>query len=183
MSSPGSGKTALLRRTLEQLAGEMKIAVIVGDQRTDNDAKRLEGLGALVKQVNTHSSCHLDAQMIARELDQFVTGDIDLLIIENIGNLVCPAAFDLGEHERVALLSLCEGEDKPAKYPVLFHTANLVLLTKSDLAKYLIWDESSCLGHLAAVNPKAPVIKISAQSGEGMEDWLNYLRNLVRAGT
>jgi hydrogenase nickel incorporation protein HypB len=179
MSSPGSGKTTLLRKTLEKLSSEMNIAVLVGDQTTDNDARRLMGVGGRVKQLNTHSACHLDAAMIAAELDRFITPDLDLLIIENVGNLVCPAAFDLGEQARIALLSVCEGEDKPAKYPVLFHKAQLVVLTKTDLMPYLTWSESECLKHISSVNNQVEVLKVSTKEEQTMDSWLQYLRQLV----
>lgn len=177
MSSPGSGKTTLLEKTLAKLGKNFKLKTLVGDQQTDNDAKRLNMAGGQAKQITTHSSCHLDAQMIQNELGSCVTGDEDILFIENVGNLVCPSAFALGEHLKVALLSSTEGEDKPEKYPVLFNKADLILLTKSDLIPYLDWKEEKCLDSIKKVNPKAQIIKISAKSGEGMEDWYDFLRD------
>lgn len=179
MSSPGAGKTALLEATLATLKDRIKIAVLVGDQQTDNDAKRLEVDGVEVKQINTHSSCHLDAAMIEKELGSFVSGDEDLLIIENVGNLVCPAAFDLGEKQKVALLSVTEGEDKPAKYPVLFHDADVILISKTDLVPHLDWDREAALEYIRQVNAKADIIELSAKTGEGMNAWCDYLLGIV----
>ena len=172
MSSPGSGKTALLEKTSQDFK-DTPFSILVGDQQTDNDATRLQLSGARVRQITTHSSCHLDASMIEKELD-FVKEK--LLIIENVGNLVCPSAFDLGENKRVALLSTTEGEDKPEKYPVLFNKADLIIITKSDLIPYLDWDEVKCLDSIRKVNPKARIIKISSKTGEGMNLWYDFLR-------
>lgn len=179
MSSPGSGKTSLLEKTVEELSATINFATLVGDQQTDHDAKRLERLGALVNQITTHSSCHLDASMIAKELDSQKYSEVDLLFIENVGNLVCPAAFELGEDKVVALLSCTEGEDKPLKYPVLFNKADLIIITKTDLRPYLDWDESLCLSYIRRVNPKAKVIQLSAKTGEGMNQWYEYLKEQV----
>lgn len=179
MSSPGAGKTLLLEKTVEQLEGQIKISIITGDQEKDFDAQRLLARGAHVKQLNTISSCHLDAAMIHGELNRFITPEsTELLVIENVGNLVCPAAFDLGENLKVALLSTTEGEDKPGKYPLLFHTANLIIITKIDLVPYLEWDRALCLSHIRKVNPKAPVIELSAKTGEGMKAWIDYLKQV-----
>jgi hydrogenase nickel incorporation protein HypB len=175
MSSPGSGKTALLERTSREFQ-ESAFSILVGDQQTDNDATRLQLSGARVRQITTHSSCHLDASMIEKELD-FIKEK--LLIIENVGNLVCPSAFDLGESKKVALLSTTEGEDKPEKYPVLFHKADLIIITKSDLIPYLDWDETKCLDSIHKVNPKARVIKLSSKTGEGMKLWYDFLRECL----
>ncbi len=179
MSSPGAGKTALLEATLAGLKDRLEISVLVGDQQTDNDAKRLQTEGAQVKQINTHSSCHLDAAMIDKELGGFVTGKEDLLIIENVGNLVCPAAFDLGEKQKVAVLSVTEGEDKPAKYPVLFHDADMILISKIDLVPYLDWDREQAIQYIRQVNTKADIIELSAKTGEGMSVWQDYLLKIV----
>ena len=175
MSSPGSGKTMLLEKTLQILGSQKKISVLVGDQQTDNDAKRLEGKGGRVKQINTYSSCHLDASMIEKELGHFITGDEDILIIENIGNLVCPASFELGEKHKVALLSTAEGEDKPNKYPVLFHKASVVVITKSDLIPHLDWDLEKTKRNIKMINPNARIIVTSAKTGVGMNEWCDYL--------
>lgn len=176
ISSPGSGKTTLLEATLRHpKIKEKKVSILVGDQQTDHDAERLLNYGGDVKQINTHSSCHLDAQMIQRELGGFVSGEEDLLIIENIGNLVCPAAFDLGEQEKIAILSITEGEDKPIKYPVLFNQAKLVVITKMDLSPYLDYNLEKTKTYIRQVNPKAKIIEVSAKSGEGMDQWVSYL--------
>ncbi|OGV49042.1 MAG: hydrogenase accessory protein HypB [Lentisphaerae bacterium GWF2_52_8] len=178
ISSPGSGKTALLEKTLELLKDNLPCAVIVGDQRTDNDARRLSGRGAPVKQIETYSSCHLSAEHIAKVLPEIVTPGIKLLFIENVGNLVCPAAFDLGEHCKIALLSTPEGEDKPVKYPVLFSEAAVVLITKTDLAPHLDWEAAKCREHIRSVHPGAFIFELSAKTGEGMNAWIDYLKSL-----
>jgi len=176
MSSPGAGKTYLLEKTIEKLSDKNKVSIITGDQEKDFDAQRLLARGAHVKQLNTISSCHLDAAMIQNELDQFIRPEnTELLIIENVGNLVCPAAFDLGESFRVALLSTTEGEDKPSKYPLLFHTADLIVITKIDLVPYLDWNRELCHSHIRKVNSQAQILEISAKTGEGMSVWLDLL--------
>lgn len=180
ISSPGSGKTLLLEKTLELLKNDLQMAVLVGDQATHNDADRLQKFGVPVRQINTISSCHLDAHMIGHELHDFVSPKIDLLFIENVGNLVCPAAFDLGEEHKIALLSTPEGEDKPEKYPVLFHEAQIILITKSDLIPYLDWSKEKCLASIRKVNPKAQVFFVSSKTGEGMGEWFKSLLNLVQ---
>jgi hydrogenase nickel incorporation protein HypB len=177
ISSPGSGKTLLLEKTVEKLNGELKMSILVGDQEKDFDALRLKAQGAQVKQLNTLSSCHLDSLMISKELGAFVSSDLDLLIIENVGNLVCPAAFDLGESFKVALLSTAEGEEKPSKYPLLFHEAALIVITKMDLKPHLDWDQALCEQHIRKINAKAPIIYLSSKTGEGMDLWIQFLKN------
>ncbi len=179
ISSPGSGKTRLLERTLEALRGRVSCAVITGDQQTDNDARRLRGKGAPVVQIETLSSCHLNAEQVGRELDRVLEEGVRLLFIENVGNLVCPAAFDLGESLRIALLSTTEGEDKPVKYPVLFHAADATIITKIDLVPHLEWDREACLHSLAIVQKQGRVFELSAQTGVGMDTWLDWLVSLV----
>jgi len=179
ISSPGSGKTTLLERTLERLNGRVRCAVIVGDLQTDNDARRMAGKGAKVRQIETKSSCHLDAERIAGVLSDVVEDGVRLLIIENVGNLVCPAAFDLGEHFKVALLSVTEGEDKPVKYPVLFTGAPVVVMTKTDLVPHLKWDMQACRKNIRRVRPDAQIFELSAQDGQGMDAWVEYLERLV----
>ncbi|MEZ4743254.1 MAG: hydrogenase nickel incorporation protein HypB [Bdellovibrionota bacterium] len=179
MSSPGSGKTSLLEKTLAALNTRYKISVLVGDQQSENDANRLRAFSSAVKQIITHSSCHLDADMIKRELDTYVSPNADVLFIENVGNLVCPAAFDLGESAKIALLSTTEGEDKPIKYPVLFNKASAVLLTKTDLIPYLDWNEEICIQAIRKVNPTAKIIKVSTKTGKGMADWIDYVELLI----
>jgi hydrogenase nickel incorporation protein HypB len=179
ISSPGSGKTMLLERTLERLQGKVACAVITGDQQTDNDARRLRDKGAPVKQIETVSACHLDAEHIGRLLEEVVTDGIRLLFIENVGNLVCPSAFDLGESFKIALLSTPEGEDKPVKYPALFSMAPVVVLTKMDLAEHLDWDVSKCREYLRRIRPGVFVFELSAKTGDGMDAWVEYLEKLV----
>lgn len=182
ISSPGAGKTLLLERTLEALRGELPCAVITGDQQTDNDARRLRGKGAPVVQIETRSSCHLDAQQVGRRLAALLAEGERLLFIENVGNLVCPAAFDLGEQAKVALLSVTEGEEKPLKYPVLFHAARVCLVTKIDLLPHLDLDMGRMRANLLAVQPQLQIVELSAKTGEGMGSWLKLLRSSAQAG-
>ena len=179
ISSPGTGKTYLLERTLERLRGRVPCAVITGDQCTDNDARRLMGKGAVVKQIETINSCHLDAARVGALLPEVAGSGVKLLFIENIGNLVCPAAFDLGEHFKVALLSTTEGEDKPVKYPALFSMAPVVVLTKMDLAPHLDWSLPKCREYLNKIRPGVFIFELSAKSGQGMDGWIEYLEKLA----
>ncbi|HUC57037.1 MAG TPA: hydrogenase nickel incorporation protein HypB [Streptosporangiaceae bacterium] len=175
MSSPGSGKTTLLERTARELAGRLRIGVIEGDQETSLDAGRIGAAGCAVVQVNTGTGCHLDAEMVGaalRELDP-VPGSV--VVVENVGNLVCPALFDLGEARRIVLASVPEGEDKPAKYPHMFRQADLVLVSKVDLLPYLRFDLGRYQTDLARIAPAARVMKISAESGEGLTGWYDWL--------
>jgi hydrogenase nickel incorporation protein HypB len=176
ISSPGSGKTLLLEKTIEKLSGVLKITILTGDQEHSFDAERLKTAGAEVRQLNTGSSCHLDASMIQNELGHFVKPEPQLLIIENVGNLVCPAAFDLGETLKVAFLSCTEGEDKPSKYPLLFHEASLIVLTKMDLEPHLDWSLKLCEEHIRRVNATAPILRLSSKNGVGLDSWLDFLR-------
>lgn len=178
ISSPGTGKTLLLERTLERIRDRVSCAVIAGDQRTDNDKQRLDKTGVPVVQIETHDSCHLDAERVAQVLPQVVREGTRLLFIENVGNLVCPAAFDLGETFKVGLLSTTEGEDKPAKYPVLFTGCRVVVLTKTDLIPYLDWDIVKCRRYLQQVNPGVFIFELSAKTGEGLDAWCKYLEGL-----
>lgn len=180
MSSPGAGKTTLLKKTLELLPETLRPVVLVGDQETDLDAARLRTAGKPAKQINTHSSCHLDAAMIARELGSYIDEQTNMLLIENVGNLVCPAAFDLGEHVRVAVLSVTEGEDKPVKYPVLFNNADAVVITKTDLLPHLDWNREQCHTYIRKSGSRARIIEISARTGEGMDVWIRYLQSMMR---
>ena len=175
MSSPGAGKTTLLECTARALAGELDIAVIEGDQETALDASRISAAGCRVVQINTGSGCHLDAAMVARGLDELDPPPGTAVIIENVGNLVCPALFDLGEAHRVVLAAVTEGPDKPMKYPQMFRQANLVLLTKVDLLPYIEFDTDRYAADLARVSPAARLIHLSAVSGEGMDAWLDWL--------
>jgi hydrogenase nickel incorporation protein HypB len=178
ISSPGSGKTTLLQKTLEALKGKLNCSVIVGDQSTDNDAQRLKEQCDKVYQIETHSSCHITAEQVSKILPEVVSNDTDILFIENVGNLICPAAFELGENFKIALLSTTEGEDKPVKYPVIFSDAKVVILTKTDLIPHLDWDIKKCRQHIREINPGVFVFELSATSGEGMAEWINYLIKL-----
>ncbi|CAB3391575.1 hydrogenase nickel incorporation protein HypB [Kyrpidia spormannii] len=179
ISSPGSGKTTLLEKTLEGLKGRIKAAVLVGDVQTDNDARRLAGHGAEVKQIVTGGTCHLEAHMIEKHLEAVDGEDLELLIIENVGNLVCPTSYDLGEDGKVVLVSVTEGEDKPLKYPAIFHKARLALITKTDLAPHLDCDLEELRRNITAVNGQIEVLEVSARTGQGMEGWLEWI--LTRA--
>lgn len=175
VSSHGSGKTTLLTETLMRLKDSVPCAVIEGDQQTVNDAARIRATGTPAIQVNTGKGCHLDAQMIADAAPRLPLDDNGILFIENVGNLVCPASFDLGEKHKVAVLSVTEGEDKPLKYPHMFAAASLMLLNKVDLLPYLNFDVEKCIACAREVNPEIEIILISATSGEGMDQWLNWL--------
>ncbi len=176
VSSPGSGKTTLLVKTITALNNELKLAVIEGDQQTDNDAARIRATGAPALQINTGKGCHLDAYMVGKAMQQLALEDDSLLLIENVGNLVCPASFDLGEAHKVAILSVTEGEDKPLKYPDMFLASDLMLLNKCDLLPYLTFDADLAVANARRVNPNIQVIRTSATSGEGMEEWLGWIK-------
>jgi hydrogenase nickel incorporation protein HypB len=176
VSSPGSGKTTLLVKTIEALTSGPKLAVIEGDQQTDNDAARIRATGAPALQINTGKGCHLDACMVGKAMAQLNLNDDSLLLIENVGNLVCPASFDLGEAHKVAILSVTEGEDKPLKYPDMFRAADMMLLNKCDLLPYLTFDADLAVANARRVNPDIQVIRTSATSGEGMEEWLKWIK-------
>ncbi|MFU0884785.1 hydrogenase nickel incorporation protein HypB [Kluyvera sichuanensis] len=178
VSSPGSGKTTLLTETLMRLKDRVSCAVIEGDQQTVNDAARIRATGTPAIQVNTGKGCHLDAQMIADAAPRLPLESNGILFIENVGNLVCPASFDLGERHKVAVLSVTEGEDKPLKYPHMFAAASVMLLNKVDLLPYLNFDVEKCLACAREVNPNIEIILLSATSGEGMDSWLNWLETL-----
>jgi hydrogenase nickel incorporation protein HypB len=186
MSSPGAGKTSLLERTVEALSGRRRIAVIEGDLATENDARRIRAKGVPAVQITTGSACHLDALMVHRALDELELEGLDLLFIENVGNLVCPASFDLGQHLDVILLSVPEGDDKPQKYPVMFHAADLLLLTKADLLPLLPeFDPARAEASLRALASEAPVLRLSSRTNAGMEAWCAWLesaRAAQRAG-
>ena len=175
VSSPGSGKTTLIRKTATLLASRLRVGVIVGDLATDNDAARLREAGIPVVQVTTGTVCHLEAEMIARAAEQLNLDALDVLIIENVGNLVCPAAYDLGEDLRIVLLSTTEGEDKPLKYPPMFHSAHVALITKSDLAAAAGFDRTQALAGLHRIAHHARIFELSARTGEGMPAWIDYL--------
>lgn len=183
MSSPGSGKTTIVAATLDELAGEMAIGVIEGDIATDLDAAKLSGRGAQVSLLNTSNGfggeCHLDAPMVNRALPGLDLPALDLVIIENVGNLVCPAEFDVGEHAKAMVYSVTEGEDKPLKYPVMFRSVDVVLLNKIDLVPYLDVDVDSYIAHVREVNATAEILPVSARTGAGMGAWFGWLRRFA----
>ncbi|MEJ2200015.1 MAG: hydrogenase nickel incorporation protein HypB [Desulfuromonadaceae bacterium] len=176
VSSPGSGKTSILERTLSDLSGQLRFAVLEGDQQTSNDADRIAATGVAVKQINTGAGCHLDAHMVGHGVDSFDLDNIDILMIENVGNLVCPAAFDLGEDHKVAVLSVTEGEDKPVKYPQMFQAADLMLINKNDLLPHLNFDLEKCKAFARQVNPGIRILELSCLSGVGMVQWYDWLQ-------
>ena len=176
VSSPGSGKTAFLEKTLALLSRDSRPAALVGDLATDNDAARLARSGAPVKQITTGTVCHLEATMVEQALRDWDLAELDYLFVENVGNLVCPASWDLGEDLRAVLLSVTEGEDKPLKYPTIFNTSDLAIVTKIDLAEAVEFDRDAAYNNIQAVRPGMPVFEISAKTGHGVESWLDYLR-------
>ncbi|WP_408233369.1 hydrogenase nickel incorporation protein HypB [Paraburkholderia dipogonis] len=176
MSSPGAGKTTLLERTIHDLGNAFPLTVIEGDQATLNDAERIRATGVRVVQINTGTGCHLDAEMASRALTQLDPPMHSVVMIENVGNLVCPALFDLGEADKVLILSVTEGEDKPIKYPHMFQACSLLLLNKIDLLPHLRFDVERCIEYAKRVNPRMQILQVSAQSGEGMEGWYGWLR-------
>jgi hydrogenase nickel incorporation protein HypB len=178
VSSPGSGKTTLLTRSIHELKSEFDISVIEGDQQTANDAERIRATGVRALQINTGKGCHLDGHMVGHALETLRPEEGSLLFIENVGNLVCPAAFDLGEAHKVAILSVTEGEDKPLKYPDMFHAADLMLLNKIDLLPYLEFDVEACVAAARRVNPRIKVLQVSATTGAGMEEWYRWIRGV-----
>lgn len=181
MSSPGSGKTTLLERTIETLGKQISIAVIEGDLETENDANRIREKGAPAVQITTGSACHLDAHMVHDGLHQLDLSDVDILFIENVGNLVCPASFDLGHHFNITLLSSTEGDDKPSKYPVMFRAADLMLITKSDLLEYLDdFDSEQATQNFRKLAKDNPVITLSSKNQQGFDDWLAWLKNTLQ---
>lgn len=183
MSSPGAGKTALLERTLAALSQQLKIAVIEGDMTTELDADRLRQYDVPVIAINTGRSCHLDSKMVAGGIHRlehdYTPSDFDLLLVENVGNLVCPAEFEIGEHAKVALLSITEGEDKPLKYPIMFQEADCLLITKTDLAPYLDVDIDRIAANVRQMNSQVTIIPVSAKTGEGLDIWFEWVRSQV----
>lgn len=177
VSSPGSGKTTFLRETLKRLVGQYNVAALVGDLATENDANRLAESGAPVRQIVTGTVCHLEAAMVDRATADagWDLGSLDFLFVENVGNLVCPASYDLGEDLRVVLLSTTEGEDKPLKYPTIFNTADMAILTKCDIAEAVGFDRTAALASINSVRPGLPVMEVSAKSGLGMDRWMELL--------
>ncbi len=175
VSSPGSGKTAFLENTLTLLRPKLRVAALVGDLATDNDAVRLARSNVPVRQIQTGTICHLDAEMISKALDDWQLEDLDLLFIENVGNLVCPSSYDLGENLRAVLMSVTEGEDKPLKYPTIFNTSDLAIITKTDLAEAVEFDWDAARRNMDSVRPGMKVIAVSSKTGSGFEEWLNVL--------
>jgi hydrogenase nickel incorporation protein HypB len=184
MSSPGAGKTQLLRHTLERLRGRRRLGVVEGDIETSLDADRLEGFGAQIALVNTGQGfggeCHLDAPMVASALPRLDLDALDVVIVENVGNLVCPAEFSIGEHVKAMVYAITEGEEKPLKYPVMFRSVDLVVVNKIDLLPYLDFDLDLFLANLGRVNPHARVLQLSARTGEGVDAWITWVEDLVR---
>src|SRR6202521_1397739 len=186
VSSPGAGKTALLEKTLTVLRNQCRVAALVGDLATENDAVRLARSQAPVKQITTGTLCHLEAAMVQNALKEWDLNQLDFLFIENVGNLVCPSSYDLGEDLRLVLISVTEGEDKPLKYPTIFNSADVAVVTKMDLAAAVEFDWHSAYGNIQAVRPGMPVLKLSAKTGDGMEEYLDFLtarRNELRTAT
>lgn len=178
-SSPGSGKTTLLQETGKRLSGKLNIAVLVGDPETERDAIRIREAGIDCSQIVTGGLCHIEAQMILQSLDQFDYKNLDILFIENIGNLVCPASYDLGEDHRVTVISTTEGDDKPKKYPTMFHTSGMMLVSKSDLLPYVPFSVDAVVKDAREVNPNIEAITISSLNGEGIDEWCEWLANRV----
>jgi hydrogenase nickel incorporation protein HypB len=177
VSSPGSGKTAFLEEVLGRLRVRHRVAALVGDLATDNDARRLSRSGAPVRQITTGTVCHLEAEMVASALEGWPLDDLDFLFIENVGNLVCPSSFDLGEDLRLVLFSVTEGEDKPRKYPTIFNTADVALITKIDLAAAVGFDAAEAHRSIQSVRPGMEVFEVSAKTGEGLDRWLDFLQS------
>jgi hydrogenase nickel incorporation protein HypB len=177
IGSPGAGKTALLEATIHHMRSEMALAVLEGDQATDRDARRIESAGCPVVQINTGAGCHLDASMVARGVHEVAPPRSSILFIENVGNLVCPALFDLGEHAKAVVMSVTEGEDKPLKYPHVFRAASVLVLTKVDLLPYIAFDVERCIAYAREVNPRLSVIRVAAPQGAGLDVWCDWVRS------
>ena len=180
MSSPGSGKTTILEKSIEFLAGKLQMGVIEGDLYTDEDAQRIEKKGARVIQINTEGACHLDAGMVGTAYQKISAGDLELVFIENVGNLVCPAEFDLGEDFKAVVISTTEGNDKPRKYPLIFHEARVILVNKIDLLPYTDFSLDKVKEDIAQINPSATVFMVSGRTGEGIETWIEWLLEEVK---
>ena len=176
ISSPGSGKTSLLERTLEQLPKDARVAVLTGDIQTDNDARRLARFGFPAKQITTAGACHLDARMVERALADWQLENLDLLIIENVGNLVCPSSYDLGEAAKIVLLSVAEGDDKPQKYPAIFLKSELLVLNKIDLLPYVPFDIARARQHARSIHPGMEILEVSCTTGQGLDKWIEWIQ-------
>ena len=175
ISSPGAGKTSLLERTLERFSPSERVALLTGDIQTDNDARRLARFGFPVKQITTGGTCHLDARMIERALADWPLESLDMLLIENVGNLVCPSSYDLGEAAKVVVLSVAEGDDKPLKYPAIFFKAEFLVLNKTDLLPYVSFDIKKARAYALQVNPRIEIMEVSCKTGAGLDDWMKWL--------
>lgn len=176
VSSPGAGKTAFLEQTLRRLRDQFQVAALVGDLATENDAQRLARADVPIRQITTGTVCHLEAKMIEEALQSWSTEDLDILFIENVGNLVCPSSYDLGEALRLVLFSVCEGEDKPLKYPTIFHTADVAVITKVDLAEAVEFDGAAARSSIHSVRPGMEILEVSAKTDTGMDAWLDWLK-------
>ncbi|CAM2927716.1 hydrogenase nickel incorporation protein HypB [Legionella worsleiensis] len=175
MSSPGSGKTTLLAKTIDDLRSIIDVAVVVGDQQTDLDARKIQDSGGTAIQINTGKVCHLDAHRVGHAVEKLPLQKQSILIVENIGNLVCPALFNLGEHYKIVILSVTEGDNKPLKYPDMFHAADLLVITKTDLLPYVDFDLAQCKQYALRINPKLDILSLSSKSGEGLQEWYEWL--------
>jgi hydrogenase nickel incorporation protein HypB len=185
ISSPGAGKTSLLERTLDSMARGERVAVLTGDVQTDNDARRLARFGFPVRQITTGGTCHLDARMVERALGEWRLEELDLLLVENVGNLVCPSSYDLGEEAKIVVLSVAEGDDKPLKYPAIFSKAKLLVLNKTDLLPYVPFSLAQARENARRVNPGIDIVEVSCTTGEGFkqwQDWLGQRREAARSG-
>jgi hydrogenase nickel incorporation protein HypB len=175
ISSPGSGKTSLLERTLAAFPSSARVAVLTGDIQTENDARRLARFGFPARQITTGGTCHLDARMIEKHLEGWELDQLDVLFVENVGNLVCPSSYDLGEHAKIVLLSVTEGEDKPLKYPTIFNTSDVAVITKIDLAEAVEFDREAARANIHTVRPGMPIFEVSSKTGQGLDSWLSFL--------
>jgi len=177
LSSPGSGKTSLLEKTLERLNTAIKIGVIEGDVQTDNDAQRVARYHVPVVQIVTNGGCHLEAKLVQNALDNFDLASLELLVIENVGNLVCPANYDLGEEKKIVMLSTTEGDDKPVKYPAMFRASHVMIINKIDLLDYVEFDLKTVREHALMINPNLEIFELSCTTGQGLDNWINWLKN------
>jgi hydrogenase nickel incorporation protein HypB len=177
LSSPGSGKTSLLEKTMERLKDKFKIGVVEGDVQTDNDAQRIAKYNVPVVQIVTNGGCHLEAKLVQNALDNFVLSDLDLLVIENVGNLVCPANYDLGEAKKIVMVSTTEGDDKPSKYPSMFRVSDVMVVNKMDLLPYVDFNLEKARKHALTINPNLTIIELSCKTGEGLDDWIKWLKD------
>jgi hydrogenase nickel incorporation protein HypB len=179
LSSPGSGKTSLLEKTMEKLNNLVKIAVVEGDVQTDNDAQRIAKYNVPVVQIVTNGGCHLEAKLVQNALENFDLSSLDLLVIENVGNLVCPANYDLGESKKIVMVSTTEGDDKPSKYPAMFRVSDVMIINKIDLLEYVDFDMNRVREHALAINPKLKIIELSCKTGEGFNAWIDWIKNNI----